>query len=425
MTLLRDLSMLWSLFHILVLFIFLYESRYPRRKTVALTCIFMLPLAVLNVAGLAYLGVETISKWMALTCTVPSFIFFFFMAKKRDGKFLFTFSLVDTLSLEIIIITNAIEYYIPGDTYIFMFVTRLLAFPVMEWLIYKYVRKSYIEMQNKIKKGWGSFAVVSMIFYLLLILMTAFPTHITARPAYLPALALVLILMPLLYLSIYFLLGKMLRYAEMEQSEKLFKIQTDMMKQRVEQMQKKEQEFRIQNHDIRHRLQTVQTMASRGDCEGILQYVAECETTLCNVTDVRYCSNAAIDAVVAYYAAQAKQHDIRMELSLSIPEDLCMDYTELSIVISNALENAVNACRQVPRQERVISVKCVSQPQFMMQISNPYIGRIVFDSNGLPASSDPKHGIGSQSIAAFCEKYNAYCEYKTDDGLFVLRIAQM
>lgn len=31
MTVLRDISMLWSLFHILILFMLLYRSRYPRK----------------------------------------------------------------------------------------------------------------------------------------------------------------------------------------------------------------------------------------------------------------------------------------------------------------------------------------------------------------------------------------------------------
>lgn len=41
MTILRDLSVLWSLIHVLILFIFLYESRYPRKKTLVLTCYFL------------------------------------------------------------------------------------------------------------------------------------------------------------------------------------------------------------------------------------------------------------------------------------------------------------------------------------------------------------------------------------------------
>lgn len=37
MTVLRDISMLWSLFHILILFMLLYRSRYPRKKTLIRT----------------------------------------------------------------------------------------------------------------------------------------------------------------------------------------------------------------------------------------------------------------------------------------------------------------------------------------------------------------------------------------------------
>ena len=48
MTILRDLSVIWSLIHVLILFMFLYESRYSRNKAITLTAIFMIPLMVLN-----------------------------------------------------------------------------------------------------------------------------------------------------------------------------------------------------------------------------------------------------------------------------------------------------------------------------------------------------------------------------------------
>lgn len=52
MLLLRDLSVLWSLLHILVLFMMLYRSRYSRKKTILLTGISMGFLILLNMTGL-------------------------------------------------------------------------------------------------------------------------------------------------------------------------------------------------------------------------------------------------------------------------------------------------------------------------------------------------------------------------------------
>lgn len=40
MTILRDLSIIWSLFHILILFLMLYRSRYSRKKTYILDIFF-------------------------------------------------------------------------------------------------------------------------------------------------------------------------------------------------------------------------------------------------------------------------------------------------------------------------------------------------------------------------------------------------
>ncbi len=56
--LLRQISIFWSLFHILILFIMLYRPRFSQKKTVLLTIAGMLPLIILNVLGMAILGAD-------------------------------------------------------------------------------------------------------------------------------------------------------------------------------------------------------------------------------------------------------------------------------------------------------------------------------------------------------------------------------
>lgn len=159
MTIFRDLSIMWSLFHILVLFIFLYESRFDKRKTLMLTCITMLPLIVVNVAGLILLGTEAMGKIFPVTCTLPSLLFFFIVAKYRDGRFFFTFCLTDTISLEVIVLSNIADFFLPGRHFIVMFLIRLLAFPALEFITYRYLRKPYHKLQQSIRTGWGAFAL--------------------------------------------------------------------------------------------------------------------------------------------------------------------------------------------------------------------------------------------------------------------------
>ena len=133
MTILRDLSVLWSLFHILILFMMLYRSRYSRRKTMILMGISMGLVILVNMTGLVRYGAEVMGKVFVLTCTLPSLLFFWFISKDRNGRFFFTFCMADTVALWVISVTNVADYFLGNGQYVLMFIGRLVLFPLLEW----------------------------------------------------------------------------------------------------------------------------------------------------------------------------------------------------------------------------------------------------------------------------------------------------
>lgn len=155
MEIFRDLSLLWSLFHILILFMLLYRSRYSVRKTFLLTGLTMGPLILLNIAGVAVYGTAVMGKIFIFTCTLPSLLFFWFVSKDKKGRFFFTFCLADTVALWIIAVTNLADFYVGGGQYILMFIGRLLLFPLLEWAAVKRLRKPYLELQGGGSKRLG------------------------------------------------------------------------------------------------------------------------------------------------------------------------------------------------------------------------------------------------------------------------------
>lgn len=72
----------------------------------------------------------------------------------------------------------------------------------------------------------------------------------------------------------------------------------------------------------------------------------------------------------------------------------------------------------------MIRCKCIHYPQFIFRVSNPYEGGIRFDDEGVPIAEEGGHGIGTASIQAYCEKYNAICDYRAEDGWFMMQIIQ-
>ena len=58
----------------------------------------------------------------------------------------------------------------------------------------------------------------------------------------------------------------------------------------------------------------------------------------------------------------------------------------------------------------------------MIEVSNTFCGEIKFDDDGIPVTDKEGHGIGTRSIVAFCNKYNAFYEFKTKGDKFILHI---
>ena len=106
MEVLKDISALWSLIHTLIMFMIIFKPRYSEKKTTLLTLSTMLPLMAANFILFVFLDYSNLGTLMLLTLSLPSCIFFWIISKYRDGRFFFTFCMVDTIVLEILYITN-------------------------------------------------------------------------------------------------------------------------------------------------------------------------------------------------------------------------------------------------------------------------------------------------------------------------------
>ncbi len=420
MTILRDISVMWSLIHTLVMFMFLFDSRYSKKKTIKLTLLTMLPLILLNFIMFLVCGSEGYMQRMLITLSLPSLIFFFILAKHRDGRFLFTFCVIDTLVLEIIYITNIIDHYIPG--YWFMFTVRLLAYPLLEWFVIKKFKAIYHDIQNQVKKGWGIFALIGLMFYVAITLAMSYPTTITDRPEYLPVFVLLLILMPVSYIHIFTTLRHQQNVYRAKEQENILRVQVSDIKSRIEEFSVANDKFSKERHDFRHKLQTISRLVETKQYDELLVMTEKYGEALDETKVKRYCENAVLDAVFSSYLGRAENSGIRVTTSIRFPEEIPISDIELATVFANAIENAIHACEKIPAQNRWIDIKVIFKPKFMFQISNGYDGNAEFDENGIPVTKEEGHGFGTRSIVAFCEKHNSYYNFEAKEDSFVLQI---
>lgn len=317
--LLRDLSIIWVMFHLLFLFILLYRSKYPRKKTFFLTSIFMGPLIVLNMIGVVLLGTERMGQLLVLTCTFPSLIFFYLISEDQKWRFLFTFCFADTAVYWVMIVTNLLDYYFGGQ-YILMLVSRLILLPVMEWAAVRFLRKPYLELQGSVEKGWGIFAVMSAFYYMLLIVTVNYPSIITKRPKDLPVLLLVLILMPLTYMTIFASLYRQLLLYQKGQEERIWQEQKRQMEVRLE----NQQHIRKLKHDMKAHAIALSGLLASGEIDEAQSYmwnmVYDYEQ---EASRQQLCGNPYLDSVFSHFSQRFDKLGTELELELQIGRKSC------------------------------------------------------------------------------------------------------
>ena len=337
---LRGISLVWSMAHAVVLFILLFESRYSARTTRIVTLATMVPLALANLLLALSLDAEVMGLVLLGTMSLPSLVVFWILAKHRDGRFFFTFCLVDTVVLEIIYLTQILNHYVTPDSNLLMFLLRLVAFPALEWIVYKKLRPTFLAVERQTKWGLGVFALIGALFYVLMSLMMNVPTSVTQRPEQLPAVILLFILIPVIYLHIISTLGHLQNLHEKSEQENILKMQVSNLVSRVNEFSAADDKFRMERHNFRHKLKTLASLIKSGQNKECLTLLSEYEEALDKTKIKRYCQHPVLDAVLSAYLQKAEEKGIAVRTGIAFPDEIPVNEAELATAMANALENA-------------------------------------------------------------------------------------
>lgn len=198
-------------------------------------------------------------------------------------------------------------------------------------------------------------------------------------------------------------------------------MQLSALQSRMEAVKAAENAVRTERHDLRHRLQAVAQLVARGEQVEALDFLDAAQTRLEEHKVTRWCRPPVLDAVFASCFEQAKSQDIPVEASISLPDELPVDERA-------GHRGGQRAGQRHPRQSgaaRLPPVHPLPGGEHAGRDAgdlNPCAGDVTFDSSGLPLARREGHGLGVQSISAFCRKNGAVCRFDLTDGWFRLQL---
>ena len=408
----------------------LYPFRHSLRFSKGITMALIGLLTVIQVLLGAWVGLAPGNHAAAASAVSTALYaaFYFLAVKKHFGKTLFTLLMISNLANLAVISAKCFEGLLfpalATQSYRWSFSLMLLAVEIVLAVpVFLYMRSIFTPAVEREPSGfeWRYLWLIPTTFYLMwYFAFYGVASRSALEIALRPKNTLFLFIINVGAILIYYVVTRLILEQNKTLELKEKNHQLTMQAMQYENLQEKITDARRAKHDVRHHITLMQEYLASGELDALREYLSSYNDSLPDDSLVRFCENTAANAVLLYFAQQAKDNDIDYIVKADIPSDIFVSDTDLSVLFGNLIENALDACREETSDDRKIVI-CAKRTgnSLCITVDNSFTGTLRRTADGELVST--KHrglGLGTQSVKSIAEHYAGICRFEAKDGMF-------
>lgn len=288
------------------------------------------------------------------------------------------------------------------------------------------IRENVLDSLENSGPHWGKLCMIPAMFYTAIYSISTWPANIYEQPENILGVCCIMILIVCSYVLIIQLFAGQKQDSDLKRSMEYLENYANRLKHEADTIQEKEMEAAVMRHDLKHYSIMINSYLEEDRKEEIRELLKELNEHVNETRTVRYCENLAINGILAHCARQATEQKIRFEADMEIPQKMQINEFEFATVVSNLLENAINAAAKIEDEKLrfVIASAHGVKGKVIFHISNGCLKEPeISKSTGLPVStSGESHGYGMQSVRAFVNKNDAMFDFTWKDNVFSVKM---
>jgi len=210
-----------------------------------------------------------------------------------------------------------------------------------------------------------------------------------------------------------------------EKTRMMLENQIKDIKLRLEKADKANSVINALKHDYRNHIHTLGALIRKGDMAEANMYIEKLGDVAETFGTRIHTGNPVTDVIINETDAVCRDNGIRFHSDLCFPSGLDISAFDLSVVLNNALDNAVAACRLENGKKAIWLGSVIKKGMYIVTVKNIFTGSIDTANGGLPETTRPDksgHGIGLENIKAVAEKYGGGIDIAVRDGAFILTV---
>ncbi len=217
-----------------------------------------------------------------------------------------------------------------------------------------------------------------------------------------------------------------------EQQEMLMKIKLREYENQmfyVKNMEDLMENIRAQRHDLNNYVSTLYGLIHLGKGEEAKKYIMNLEKNLTYFNEVIDTNHPVITALINVKYQKAVREKIKMLLKIDLPDDIPLEYIDLSIILGNVLDNAIEASSKSKAEAPFVEfIMMVKSDHLIIKESNSKSPTITVDTKLSSARFTTKedkgsHGYGLRNIQRVVEQYNGILQLEDNGDVFKVYIA--
>jgi signal transduction histidine kinase len=397
-------------------------TRYSLKKTLIITIPFTLLIVIANALIFIPLGLEKLEAFYFITMFLPEAILVIFIGKRQKLS-LFTGILNAYLAFYIIRLFESIlsRYTHHMSVLITIYIISLP-------LIIIYLGNYYNKLHNIVERSLPKYLWLLILYAISMLveinvyryLVTTTTEHVLRTEIFGVAIFSVYVIS---IVGFYLFLSKYDEKLITTFDNKLYDRQINAILKLGKFKETKENELRILRHDMKHLLIAINGLIQNGETDVAIETINNYVSLVDNTKNVKFCNEPLINSVLDYYNNKCLENSIKFSVKINNFEDILnVSIKELIIVISNCLDNAINASLKVPNNRFVSFIFLNNNGRLILQIKNKYNGKIQIDENNLPTNPSEMHGYGTQSIEMFAKRNNITLDYNITKTTFEITL---
>lgn len=192
----------------------------------------------------------------------------------------------------------------------------------------------------------------------------------------------------------------------------LLEQQEHFLNQYVEEVKARYEKTKSFRHDIKNHISVVKELLRKGESEQALNYIGDMESMTAELSFPCSTNNPVVDMLVGNKLGIADSLGIDVHCSLILPYPCLVRDIDFCVILSNALDNAIHACKNMDHGEKYIRVTGRIQGDFiLLEVENSF-----------QREKLSRRGTGLSNIKMVVEKYHGAMNIKTEGAIFILSV---